>query len=107
MRLFCSLLLTLTLAGALPAADPFCDPKLPLEARVNNLVSLMTLDEKIAFLGRRPAIDRLGIKSFTNFTEGLHGLGWASGGSITSTQFPQDRWLQPGIPTCSGKWAQR
>jgi beta-glucosidase len=58
---------------------------------VNNLVSQMTLDEKIAFLGQMtPAIERLGIKSFTNFTEGLHGLGWAGGGSITSTQFPQD-----------------
>jgi beta-glucosidase len=91
MRFFCSLLLTLTLAGALWAADPFRDPKLPLEERVNNLVSLMTLDEKISFLSQMtPAIDRLGIKSFTNFTEGLHGLGWAGGGSITSTQFPQD-----------------
>ena len=91
MRLFCSLLLTLTLGGALWAADPFRDPKLPIEERVNNLVSLMTLDEQIAFLGQMtPAIERLGIKSFTNFTEGLHGLGWASGGSITSTQFPQD-----------------
>ena len=91
MRFFCSLLLTVTLAGALWAADPFRDPKLPLEERVNNLVSLMTLDEKIAFLGQMtPAIERLGIKSFTNFTEGLHGLGWAGGGSITSTQFPQD-----------------
>lgn len=91
MRFLSSLLLTLTLAGALCAADPFRDPKLPLEERVNNLVSLMTLEEKIAFLGQMtPAIERLGIKSFTNFTEGLHGLGWAGGGSITSTQFPQD-----------------
>jgi beta-glucosidase len=91
MRLSCSLLLTLTLAGALPAADLFRDPKLPIEERVDNLISLMMLDEKIDFLGQTtPAIERLGIKSFTNFTEGLHGLGWASGGSITSTQFPQD-----------------
>jgi len=51
MRFSCSLLLTLTLAGALWASDPFRDPKLPIEERVNNLVSLMTLDEKIAFLG--------------------------------------------------------
>jgi beta-glucosidase len=91
MRFLSSLLLTLTLAGTLFAAEPFRDPKLPLEERVNNLVSLMTLEEKIAFLGQTtPAIDHLGIKSFTNFTEGLHGLGWAGGGSITSTQFPQD-----------------
>jgi beta-glucosidase len=88
---FAALLLALCLGGPLFAAEPFRDPKLPLEERVNNLVSLMTLDEKISFLGQMtPAIDRLGIKSFTNFTEGLHGLGWAGGGSITSTQFPQD-----------------
>ena len=57
---------------------------------MNNLVSLMTLDEKIAFLGQTAtAIKRCGIENFTNFTEGLHGLGWAGGGSITSKQFLQ------------------
>jgi beta-glucosidase len=72
------------------AAEPFRDPKLPLEARVNSLVSLLTLDEKIAMLGQTtPAIPRLNIKSFTNFTEGLHGIGWARGGNLTATQFPQ------------------
>jgi beta-glucosidase len=75
---------------ALPAAEPFRDTSLPLEKRVENLVSLLTLDEKIAMLAQRqPAIERLNIKAFTNFTEGLHGLGWAGGGGITSTQFPQ------------------
>jgi beta-glucosidase len=84
------LLLLAGMAQVLMAAEPFRDPKLPLEERVNNLVSLLTLDEKIAFLGQGvPAVERLGIRSFTNFTEGLHGLGWARGGSITSTQFPQ------------------
>lgn len=85
------LLLTLCLGVTLFAAEPFRDPKLPLEERVNNLVSLLTLEEKIRFLSQGvPAIERLGIKSFTNFTEGLHGLGWAGGGTITATQFPQD-----------------
>src|ERR1039458_1110728 len=84
------LLLLAGMAQVLMAAEPFRDAKLPLEERVNNLVSLLTLDEKIAFLGQGvPAVERLGIRSFTNFTEGLHGLGWARGGSITSTQFPQ------------------
>ncbi len=84
------LVLTLCLGGTLVAAEPFRDPKLPLEERVNNLVSLLTLEEKIRWLGQVvPANERLNIKTFTNFTEGLHGLGWANGGSITSTQFPQ------------------
>jgi beta-glucosidase len=84
------LLLAGAMAPAIFAAEPFQDPKLPLEQRVNNLVSLLTLDEKIGMLGQRqPAIPRLGIAAFTNFTEGLHGLGWASGGAMTATTFPQ------------------
>jgi beta-glucosidase len=72
------------------ADEPFRNPKLPLDARVNNLVSLLTLDEKIGFLGQNaPAVARLNIKAFTNWTEGLHGIGWARGGNLTATQFPQ------------------
>jgi hypothetical protein len=47
-----ALLLALTLAPVLSAAEPFQDPKLPLEQRVDNLISLLTLDEKIAMLGQ-------------------------------------------------------
>jgi beta-glucosidase len=78
------------MAEALTAAEPFRDPSLPLDQRVDDLVSRLTLDEKIAMLGQvQPAIQRLGIKAFTNFTEGLHGLGWVLGGSVTATTFPQ------------------
>ncbi|MGA2327584.1 MAG: glycoside hydrolase family 3 C-terminal domain-containing protein [Bryobacteraceae bacterium] len=78
------------MAQALAAAEPFRDPNLPLERRVDDLVSRLTLDEKIGMLGQfQPAIPRLGIKAFTNFTEGLHGLGWVRGGSVTATTFPQ------------------
>jgi beta-glucosidase len=73
-----------------PGAYAFQDPKLPMEQRVDNIVSLLTLDEKIGMLGQvQPAIPRLGIKAFTNWTEGLHGLGWVRGGSVTATTFPQ------------------
>jgi beta-glucosidase len=73
-----------------PGAYPFQDPKLPIEQRGDNIVSLLTLDEKIRMLGQiQPAIPRLGIKAFTNWTEGLHGLGWVRGGSVTATTFPQ------------------
>ncbi len=85
-----ALLLAACATLAVRAAQPFQDPTLPLEKRVENLVSLLTLDEKIAMLGQvQPAIPRLNIKAFTNFTEGLHGLGWARGGNLTATQFPQ------------------
>ncbi len=85
-----ALLLAACVTGAMKAADPFQDPTLPIEKRVENIVSLLTLDEKIAMLGQvQPAIPRLNIKAVTNFTEGLHGLGWARGGNLTATQFPQ------------------
>src|SRR5271157_5064332 len=84
------LLLGAGMAQALDAAEPFRDPNLPLQRRVDNLISLMTLDEKIGMLGQvQPAIPRVGIKAFTNWTEGLHGLGWVRGGSVTATTFPQ------------------
>jgi beta-glucosidase len=84
------LLLAAGLAQTLAAAERFRDPNLPLEQRVDDLVSRLTLDEKIAMLGQlQPAIPRLGIQAFTNFTEGLHGLGWVRGGSVTATTFPQ------------------
>jgi beta-glucosidase len=78
------------MAQALAADEPFRDPNLPLEQRVDDLISRLTLDDKIAMLGQvQPAIPRLGIKAFTNWTEGLHGLGWVRGGSVTATTFPQ------------------
>ena len=89
-RVVLPMLLAAGLAQALAAAEPFRDPNLPLEQRVDDLVSRLTLDEKIAMLGQvQPAIPRLGIQAFTNFTEGLHGLGWVRGGSVTATTFPQ------------------
>ena len=83
-------LMALTLAQAPASPELFRDPGAPLERRVDDLVARLTLDEKIGLLGQvQPAIPRLGIKAFTNFTEGLHGLGWVRGGSVTATTFPQ------------------
>lgn len=90
MRVVLPLLFAVGMAQALRAAEPFRDPNLPLEQRMDDLLSRLTLDEKIAMLGQiQPAIPRLGIRAFTNFTEGLHGLGWVWGGSVTATTFPQ------------------
>lgn len=52
---------------------PFRNPDLPIEERVNNIISLMTLDEKVAFLSSRPGVPRLGITAMGH-VEGLHGL---------------------------------
>ena len=94
MRIASTLLILAGMAQSLVAADPYRDPKVPLQQRVDDLVSRLTLDEKIGMLGQvQPAIPRLKIKAFTNWTEGLHGLGWVRGGSVTATTFPQSSGL--------------
>ncbi|MBN1309639.1 MAG: hypothetical protein JXA18_17090, partial [Chitinispirillaceae bacterium] len=69
---------------------PFQNTSLPIEERVDNIVSLLTTDEKLKLLRQNePAISRLGLKAFTYWTEGLHGIGWGQSGTLTGTQFPQ------------------
>ena len=78
------------------APFPFQDPRLPIEARVSNILALMTLEEKIAALSTNPSVPRLGIRG-SNHVEGLHGValggpgGWGGRGlqPLPTTQFPQ------------------
>jgi len=63
---------------------PFQNPDMPLEDRVNNIISLMTPDEKIALLSQRPGVERLGIRSMQQ-SEGLHGVK----AGPASTTYPQ------------------
>jgi beta-glucosidase len=73
---------------------PFQDPNLSIEERVANIVSLMTLDEKIACLGTNPSVPRLGIKASPH-VEGIHGLAqggpanWRPKRIVPTTIFPQ------------------
>ena len=54
---------------------PFRDTTLSVEARVNDLISRLTLDEKLAFLEHQnPAVERLGIKPYSWWNEALHGV---------------------------------
>jgi len=91
---FCAMALALPLARA-QYQYPFQNPDLPPEERVNNIVSLLTLDEKIACLGTNPSVPRLGIQA-TGHSEGLHGLalggpgGWGRPTPIPTTQFAQE-----------------
>ena len=73
---------------------PFQNPNLPAEERISNVLSLMTLDEKIDSLHFRAGIPRLGIPPM-NSVEGLHGeeLGGparASRPATPTTIFPQE-----------------
>jgi beta-glucosidase len=119
-RLLVLLLLT-RVAGPAPAlADehythPFQNPALPVEARIDNVLSLLTLPEKMEFLGESLNLPRLGIHGSGSVAsqpgsngqlEGLHGIALGGPGnwgrkspggpgeqggvvSITTTQFPQ------------------
>ena len=77
-NIFLSLLL---ISGFQPAesqmaAYPFQNPSLSVEARAADLVSRLTLDEKIAqMLNKTPAVDRLGIPPYDWWNECLHGVG--------------------------------
>jgi len=69
-----------------PARSAYLDPSLPLEQRVNDLVSRMTLEEKVSQMQDvAPGIPRLGIPAYNWWNEGLHGV--ARSGN--ATVFPQ------------------
>ena len=111
--------LVLVLLGSAHAAlsqykYPFQDPSVPAEDRITNVLSLLTLQEKIDLLGTSLNVERLGIHAEGTVPtipgsggqfEGLHGVavggpanwgrrspGTATNGgasTITTTQFPQ------------------
>ena len=58
---------------------PFQDPSLPIEARVDNILSLMSTEEKISALSTTPDVPRLGIRG-SGHIEGLHGVAYRSPG---------------------------
>lgn len=65
---------------------PYMNPDLPIDVRVDDLVSRMTLDEKIAqTLYNAPAIPRLGVPEYNWWNECLHGVARAG----VATVFPQ------------------
>ena len=76
------------------APYPFQNPDLPIEQRIDNMLSSMTLDEKIECLDTDPSVPRLGIKG-SGHVEGIHGLTqggpgkWGRPLTIPSTTFPQ------------------
>jgi beta-glucosidase len=62
------------------------NPSLPVGERVNDLVSRMTLEEKISQIGHTAdAVPRLDIPEYNWWNEGLHGVGRAG----YATVFPQ------------------
>jgi beta-glucosidase len=72
-----------------PRPDPsalYFNPKLPLDQRVNDLISRMTLEEKVSqMMNAAPAIPRLGIPQYDWWNEALHGVAFSG----VATVFPQ------------------
>jgi beta-glucosidase len=93
-RTFVLLIVNLTLAAfpavaqnANPASGaPYLNPSLPINDRVNDLVSRMTLEEKASQLvNQARAIPRLQIAAYDWWSEALHGVANAG----TATVFPE------------------
>ncbi|KAF2296798.1 hypothetical protein GH714_002051 [Hevea brasiliensis] len=75
---------------------PFCETTLPITQRARDLVSRLTLDEKISQLvSSAPPVPRLGIPAYEWWSEALHGIanvgrGIHFDGTIrAATSFPQ------------------
>jgi beta-glucosidase len=87
------------IAGA-QGQNTFRDTTLPDSVRIQNLLSQLTLDEKVLLMSDHPRIPRLGIV-FSGQVEGLHGLalggpgGWGGHGRqpVPTTTFPQEKGL--------------
>ena len=68
------------------AAMPFRNPDLAIEQRVDDLVSRLTLEEKVSqLIDRAAAIPRLDIPAYNWWNEGLHGIARSG----YATLFPQ------------------
>jgi beta-glucosidase len=83
-------LTTLVLALACPvivsAQSIYQDPTKPIDARVKDLVSKLTLEEKVhQMMDVSPAIQRLNIPEYNWWNEALHGVARSG----TATVFPQ------------------
>jgi beta-glucosidase len=68
------------------ATMPFRNPALPISQRVDDLVSRMTLEEKVSqLIDRAAAIPRLDVPAYNWWNEGLHGVARSG----YATMFPQ------------------
>ncbi len=80
------LLLSLTPSAAQSSQPIYLDPSQPVDVRVNDLISRMTLEEKASQLvNQARAIPRLQVPNYDWWSEALHGVANAG----TATVFPE------------------
>src|SRR5690606_7120657 len=66
---------TLMIAGIAQAQEPYKNPELSFEARVEDLLKRLTLEEKVILMHDvSQPIERLGIKPYNWWNEALHGV---------------------------------
>ena len=82
-----SVIFSLSLAAQTNQPLPkYKNPRLPVDERVSDLISRMTLEEKVSqMIDRAPAIQRLDIPAYNWWNESLHGVARAG----LATVFPQ------------------
>lgn len=88
---FLSVSVLIIIASGCSNQPAYMDSKLSFEERAKDLVSRMTLEEKVLQMeANAPAIERLGVPAFVYQGEALHGLAEAQGGRLMqATSFPQ------------------
>lgn len=78
--------LLLQIHFAIAQSASYLNPALPIPVRVNDLISRLTLEEKVnQMMNNSPAIPRLNIPSYNWWNESLHGVARSS----VATVFPQ------------------
>jgi len=83
---FCLVILLFSIASQAQNASLYLDSNQPIDKRVTDLVSKLTLEEKVAQMNHKsPAIDRLNIPAYNWWSEALHGVGRSG----VATIFPQ------------------
>ena len=91
---FAAIVSTASALSPASAPFPFQNPDLPAEERITDLISRLTLEEKIDCMAGRAAVPRLGVVGSPHI-EGYHGVAqggpsnWGRRNPTATTQFPQ------------------
>jgi len=86
LALLAAFILIPSSAPAQQTAQPWLKTDLPIDQRVDALISQMSLEEKVQQMrDHSPAIARLGVPKYDWWNEGLHGVAFAG----YATNFPQ------------------
>ena len=73
--LFLTLMAAVTATAPAQQKYPWQNPQLPTAERVENLISMLTPEEKVGLMmNKSVSVDRLGIPSYNWWSEACHGV---------------------------------